>query len=84
MQNHVSIVKLDELVCGYTYFVFSVVRTLSVRLATQKDAYEWNQIVESDLQGNFLDRFEWCQGLGVISEKKESLQNLFELLTVRG
>jgi len=56
------------------------VRKLSIalKLATEKDAHIWNEIVERDLQGNFLDRFEWCQGLGVISEKMNPLPLFIE------
>jgi len=43
--------------------------SIALKLATQKDIHKWNEIVERDPQGNFFDTFEWCQGLGVISEK---------------
>jgi len=60
------------------FCVFHLVRTLSIKLATQKDAHKWNEIVERDPQGNFFDRFEWCTGLGVISEKINPLPLFIE------
>ena len=54
------------------------VSTLSIKLATQKDVHKWNEIVEGDPQGNFFDRFEWCQSLGVISKKINPLPLFIE------
>lgn len=40
---------------------------MSIKIATKQDVHKWNKIVEKDPQGKFFDRFEWCQGLGLIS-----------------
>ena len=63
--------------------------SITLRLATEKDAHTWNEIVEREPQGNFFDRFEWCQALGLISknikptplliEKDEELSGVFPL-----
>jgi hypothetical protein len=42
-----------------------------LKLATEKDAYVWNEIVEKDPQGNFFDRFEWCQGASNGDNRKD-------------
>lgn len=52
--------------------------SITLRLATEKDANKWNEIVERDPQGNFWDRFEWCKGLGVMSERVNPLPLFIE------
>jgi len=51
---------------------------LSIRLAEQKDATEWNRLVMNDPQGNFFDRFEWCQALGLVSKSIKPLPLFIE------
>jgi len=67
--------------------------SITLKLATQKDAHKWNEIVERDPQGNFFDRFEWCQALGLVSkniiplpliiEENEEASGVFPLCLVR-
>lgn len=52
--------------------------SITLRLATEEDANEWNKIVRSDPHGNFFDRFEWCQGLHIISENIKPLPLFIE------
>lgn len=64
---------------GHLYLSLQVVNlSIILKLATPKDASKWNEIVEREPQGNFFDRFEWCQGLGVISEKVNPLPLFIE------
>lgn len=44
-----------------------------MRLATEDDIHEWNEIVERDPLSTFFDRFEWCIGLSAISENIKPL-----------
>jgi CelD/BcsL family acetyltransferase involved in cellulose biosynthesis len=52
--------------------------SVGLKIATQKDASKWNEIVERDPQGNFFDRFEWCQALGLVSKSIRPLPLLIE------
>ena len=80
MQNCVIIAELSELSCHDPFMLLVQVGILPIalKLATQKDAPKWNETVDRDPHGNFFDRFEWCQGLGVISEKINPLPLFIE------
>ncbi len=51
---------------------------VALRYAAQKDAARWNDTVRSESSSTFFDTFEWCQGLGKISERIIPLPLLIE------